>query len=204
MRRSGTGCGGTPLARVRRRLGLERNELRRRVDRVQRAVALGLLVLLLAAAPPLAAWTVSWSYDAGSRAESTERANRHQVVATVTSTGGIGTSGDRYIHETVQASWPGADGKPRVGTLPSWKNAKAGAQRTIWVDREGDPTVRPRPHSRTVTDAAYAGAATVLACGAPLLLAYVLVRRRCDRHRDELWEADWARMDADAGHNPRS
>lgn len=201
MRRSGVGCGGTPLTRLRRRLGLERNELRRRVDRVQRMIALGLLVVLLGAAPPVAAWAVSWSYEAGTRAENAERADRHQVVATVTSTGGTGSTGDRFIHETVQASWPGPEGKARVGTLPSWKNVKVGAHRTIWVDREGDPTVRPRPHSRTVTDAAYAGAAAVLGCAMPVLLAYIVVRRRCDRHRDRMWEADWARMDADAGHN---
>ena len=204
MRRSGNGLRGTPLARLRRRLGLERNELRRGIDRVQRAIALCLLVLLLAAAPPLAAWTTSLSYAAGNRAEHAERVSRHQVVATVTSTGGIGSSGARYVHETVQARWPGVDGKTRTGTLPSWKNAKLGAQRTIWVDRQGDPTVRPRPHSRTVTDAAYAGAATALGCAVPVLLGYVVVRRRCDRYRDEMWEADWARMDADAGHNPRS
>lgn len=204
MRGSGIGGRGTPLTRLRRRLGLERNELRRRVDRVQRTIALCLLVLLLGAAPPLAAWAASWSYAAGSRAENAERDGRRQVVATVTSTGGIGSSGDRYIHETVQATWPGADGETHAGTLPSWKNAEVGSQRAIWVDREGDPTVRPRPHSRTVTDAGYAGAAAVLGCAVPVLGAYLLVRRRCDRHRDEMWEADWARMDADAGHNPRS
>jgi hypothetical protein len=203
MRTSRIGCGGTPLTRLRRRLGLEHNELRRRVDRVQRLIAMGLLLLLLGIAPPLAAWTASWSYGAGSNAEHAERANRHQVVATVTSTGGIGSSGDRYIHETVQASWPGPGGKARVGTLPSWKNAKIGAHRTIWVDRKGDPTVRPRPHSRTVTDAAYAAGATVLGCALPILFVYALARRRCDRHRDAMWEADWARMDAPC-HNPRS
>ncbi|WP_242901737.1 Rv1733c family protein [Actinomadura terrae] len=204
MRRFGVGRGGGPLTRLRRRLGLEHNELRRRVDRVQRTVALVLLVLLLGTAPPLAAWTGAWSYDSGVRAERAERATRHQVVATVTATGGVGSAGDRYVHETVQATWPGADGKPRAGTLPSWKNAKVGAHRTIWVDRAAEPSVRPRPHSRTVTDAVYAAAATVLGLSMPLLLAYALVRRRCDRYRDELWEADWARMDADAGHNPRS
>lgn len=203
MRRSGIGRGGTPLTRLRRRLGLERSELRRPVDRVQRLVALGLLLLLLGAAPPLAAWTASLSYSAGTRAENAERADRHQVVATVTSTGGLGSSGDRYIHETVQAGWPGADGRPHAGSLPAWKDARVGARRTIWVDRQGEPTVRPRPHSRTVTDAAYAAGATVLGCALPVLIAYALVRRRCDRHRDELWEAGWARLDA-AGHNPRS
>lgn len=200
MRRSGVGGGDAPLTRLRRRLGLERNDLRRRVDRVQRTVALCLLVLLLGAAPPLAAWAASWSYEAGVRTEQAERESRRQVVATVTATG-AGTS-DRYIHETVQATWTGPDGEPRVGTLPSWKNAAVGERRQIWIDRDGDPTVRPRPHSRTVTDAAYAGAAAALGCALPVLLAYVLVRRRCDRVRDEMWEADWARMDADA--NPRS
>src|SRR5688500_3624718 len=123
MRRSGIGRRGSPLTRLRRRLGLERNELRRRIDRVQRAIALGHLVLLLGAAPPLAPLAVSGSYDAGTRAEHAERADRHQVVATVTSTGGVGSTGDRYVHETVQATWPGANGTSHAGTLPSWKNA---------------------------------------------------------------------------------
>ncbi|MWA01090.1 hypothetical protein F8568_012010 [Actinomadura sp. LD22] len=196
MRGSGVRRGGGPAVRLRRRLGLEHNELRRPIDRVQRMFALGLLLLMLAAAPPLAFWAGAWSYRAGSGAERAERAQRHQVVATVTSTGGIGSSGDRYIHETVQARWPGAGGTTRTGTLPAWKNAKVGAHRTIWIDAKGDPTVRPRPHSRTVTDAAYAATAAVLGVGLPILLAYVLVRHRCDHRRDEMWEADWARMDA--------
>ncbi|GAA2156745.1 Rv1733c family protein [Actinomadura napierensis] len=196
MRGSGIGQGGGPLVRLRRRCGWEHNELRRRIDRVQRLIGLGLLLLLIGLAPPLALWAGTWSYQAGSGAERAERAHRHQVVATVVSTGGIGSSGDRYIHETVQAQWPGADGSIRTGTLPSWKKAEVGAHRTIWIDAKGEPTVRPRPHSRTITDAAYAATAAVLGVATPVLLAYVLVRRRCDRHRDALWEADWARMDA--------
>jgi hypothetical protein len=196
MRGSRAARGGGPTVRLRRRLGLEHNELRRHIDRVQRTIALGLLLLMLAVAPPLAFWAGTWSYHAGGAAERAERAQRHQVVATVVSTGGIGSSGDRYIHETVQAAWPGTGGATRTGTLPSWKNAKVGAHRTIWVDAKGDPTVRPRPHSRTVTDAAYASTAAVLGVALPVLLAYLLVRRRCDQRRDEMWEADWARMDA--------
>ncbi|QKG26344.1 Rv1733c family protein [Actinomadura verrucosospora] len=196
MRGSGDGRAGGSLARLRRRLGLEHSELRRPIDRVQRLVGVALILLLLAIGPPLAFWAGTWSYHAGSRAERAERAQRHEVVATVTSTGGIGSSGDRYVHETVQATWPGAGGAARTGTLPSWKNAKVGAHRTIWIDAKGDPTVRPRPHSRTVTDAAYAATAAVLGVGTPALLAYLMVRRRCDRRRDEMWEADWARMDS--------
>ncbi|GLZ10963.1 hypothetical protein Acsp04_11980 [Actinomadura sp. NBRC 104425] len=202
MRGFGAGGAAPPLRRLRRRLGLERNELRRRVDRVQRAIALALLVLLLATAPAVAAWCGGLAYDAGLRAERREHAQRQQVWATVVATGGIASSGDQYVHETVQAVWPrAADGRTRTGTLPSWKGAAVGDRKRIWVDREGRPTVRPRPHSRTVTDAVYAGAAAALGVGAPVLLAYVVVRRRCDRYRDRMWDAAWARMDTDAGHN---
>ncbi|XVQ13516.1 Rv1733c family protein [Spirillospora sp. CA-255316] len=222
MRDSGIGDGGTPRGpggprdhrppRLRRRLrpwlGLERNDLRRPVDRTQRAVALALLLVLLALAPPAAVWCGSLAYGSGLRAEKAERAERQQVVATVVATGGVAATGDRYVHETVQATWPrpgatGQDAKPRTGTLPSWQDAKVGSKKTIWVDRDGDPVVRPRPHSRTVTDAAYAGGAAAIAAGLPLLGAYLLVRHRCDRRRYELWDDAWARLDADRGrHRP--
>ena len=123
-------------------------------------------------------------------------------------TGGIVSTGDRYVHETVRATWPrpggpGRNAEPRTGTLPAWKDARVGSSRTIWVDRDGDPVARPRPHSRTVTDAAYAAGAAALAAGLPVLGVYLLVRRRCDRIRDDLWDAAWARLDAERGrHRP--
>ncbi|MBE1535062.1 Rv1733c family protein [Actinomadura algeriensis] len=219
MRRSGSGRGGghddgphprpravspgRPHPPLRRRLGLEHSELRRPVDRVQRLLGLALLLIFLGAAPPLAMWAGSTSYAAGSRAEEAERRDRQRVTATVTTTGGTSTSGDRFVHETVQATWPGPDGEPLAGTLPSWRGVEVGDRRAIWVDRAGEPTVAPRPHSRTVTDAVYAGTAAILGTALPVAVAYGLVRRRCDRHRDALWDADWARLDA-AGHGRRS
>ncbi|MFV2171788.1 hypothetical protein ACFHW2_05880 [Actinomadura sp. LOL_016] len=192
-----------PRRPLRRRLGLEPSELRRPVDRVQRLLGFALLLIFLGAAPPLAIWAGAASYATGSRTEEAERRDRHRVTATVTQTGGAATSGDRFVHETVQATWPGPGAKPTAGTLPSWRGVEVGDRRTIWVDRAGEPTVEPRPHSRTVTDAVYAGTAAVLGAALPTAVAYGLVRRRCDRRRDALWDADWARLDA-AGHGPRS
>ncbi|WP_067489580.1 Rv1733c family protein [Actinomadura hibisca] len=199
---SGTGRRGRLRRRtLRRRLGLERSVLRRRIDRAQRLVALGLLLLFLLSAPPVGLWTWHVAYDSGTRAERIERITRHQVTATVTAADGFGSAGDRYVHETVQVAWPGPDGKPRSGSLPAWKDAKVGAKTRIWADRDGRLSVRPRPHSRTVTDAAYAGGAAAVAAGLPLLLAYLLLRHRCDRRRDAMWDAAWERMDTDADHN---
>ncbi|GAA2576941.1 hypothetical protein SMC26_29925 [Actinomadura fulvescens] len=201
MRRPGAHYGCSPMRRLWRRLGLERNELRRRIDRVQRLAALGLLALFLLAAPPVAGWCASWSYDSGLRAERAEHAERRQVLATVVSTGGVGSTGDRYVHETVHARWTAPDGTARTGSLPSWKGAKPGVTKRIWVDHKGTVAIRPRPHSRTVTDAAYAALAATTAVGIPILAAYGLLRRRFDRVRAAEWEAAWARMDTDAGHN---
>jgi hypothetical protein len=213
MRDSGIPPRPPPRPTLRRRLGLERNELRRRVDRVQRCMALCLLVIMLAVVTPFAVWGARWTYDTGLRAERYERADRRQVVATVVQTGGVGSAGDRYVHETVQATWPRPGARDttgnattntqaqatRTGTLPSWKDAMVGAKKRIWVTMNGEVTGQPRAHSRTVSDAGYTAASIVLIGAVPFLLAYVLLRRRCDRHRYKMWDAEWARMDAHRG-----
>jgi hypothetical protein len=216
MRDSGIPPRPLPRPTLRRRLGLEHNELRRRVDRVQRCLALCLLALMLAVVTPLAVWGGRWTYDTGLRAERDERAERRQVVATVVATGGVGSAGDRYVHETVTATWPRPDAPnaaentgntagnakargTRTGALPGWKGAEVGAKKRIWVTMDGEVTGQPRAHSRTVSDAGYTAASVVLIGAVPFLLAYLLLRRRCDRHRYTMWDDAWARMDAQRG-----
>ncbi|SEG59050.1 hypothetical protein SAMN04489712_10743 [Thermomonospora echinospora] len=193
MRRPEGGKVPTRLGRLRRRLGFDRNGMRRRIDRVQWAVGLALAAVFLMVAPILATWAGTWSYDRGMRGESHERATRRQVVATVTGPGVA--SGERYLSQTVQATWRAPDGTPRTGRIPAWKDAGQGARRHLWVDGAGHPTSRPRPHSRTVVDAGYAALGATLAAGLPLLGVYGLVRRRCDRVRDALWDEEWSRID---------
>ncbi|MFC4906639.1 hypothetical protein [Actinomadura gamaensis] len=191
---------GTRLCRCARRAGLLPSELRRPVDRVQRAIGYLLLVLALFAAPLAALSCASWSYTTGVKAEHAERSVRYRTVATAEAIGD-GSAGDRYVHETLRARWLAPDGSSRVGTLTAWKNAKAGSRHPIWIDVKGAATTPPRPHGRTVTDTVYAATGAGLAVVLPVLGIYLAVRRRCDRYRDALWDADWARMDADAGHN---
>lgn len=191
---------GAPLRRCVRRAGLVPSALRRPVDRVQRAVAFVLLGLALIAVPLAALTCARWSYRSGVAAENAERSVRFRTAATAEAVG-VGATGDRYVHETLRAHWTAPDGSARVGILTSWKKAKPGSRHTIWVDLKGTATTPPRPHGRTVTDSAYAATGAGLAAALPLVGVYLAVRRRCDRHRDALWDAGWARMDADAGHN---
>jgi hypothetical protein len=183
------------LGRLRRRLGFDRNELRRRVDRVQWSLGLGLLAVFVLLAPLAAGWAGLWAHHTGARIEQQERAARHQVVATVVAPPGVGGNKDRYLHQTVQATWQAPNGTPRTGQIPAWKNVRPGATHRMWVDGTGKPVPRPRPHSRTLVDTGYAATGAMLAVGLPLLLAYALIRRRCDQLRGMLWDEEWARID---------
>lgn len=193
MRRPEGGRTPTRLGRLRRRFGFDRNEMRRRVDRIQWTVGVALTLVFLLVAPVLAVWAGARAYESGMHAERRQHATRWEVTATVTGPGGV--AGDRYLHRTVQATWRAPDGAVRTGRIPAWKDAQAGARRQIWVDRSGRPVPRPRPHSRTLVDTGYAAIGGTAGVGLPLLIVYWLVRRRCDRIRYARWDAEWARID---------
>ncbi|WP_018654963.1 hypothetical protein [Actinomadura flavalba] len=183
----------------RARLGLYRSPLRRPVDRVQRRCAAALLALALVVALPLASLLAARAYATGKRAEAAERAARTLVLATAVDAGATHAVSERYYHASVKAIWPVPGGAVREGTLPAWKDAGIGDTHPIWVDEHGAPAVKPRPHSRSVSDAGYAASAALLAVAFPAGLAYWLLRRRCDRRRAALWDAAWSRLDSDAG-----
>jgi hypothetical protein len=191
MRRMWTG-----LDRLRRRLGLDRNDLRRGIDRIQWALATALLLIFLAAAPAAATSVADRVYASGIHTEAREAATRRQVDATILNPAEMprSSSGDTG-QPAVKMRWPAPDGSHRTGYVPYRSRAGRGAGQRIWIDDSGAVTVRPRRHVQTIGDAVYAAGGTTLAIGTLLLVAYGALRRRCDRRRAELWEAEWAQMD---------
>src|SRR2546429_4454483 len=67
-------------ARIARRLRVDRNPLRRPVDRLQAGIMAGLLAAFLAAAPLAAAAASGWAHAAGLREQHAQR-SWHQVPA---------------------------------------------------------------------------------------------------------------------------
>ncbi|MGI8332442.1 Rv1733c family protein [Actinomadura scrupuli] len=167
--------------------------MRRPVDRVQTAAALGLLIVFLALAPLVAGVTTGRAYDSGMRAERQERTAHRPVVATIVAGDGITDNSVRGIRPTVRLQWRAHDGTLRSALVPQRERDKAGSHRRIWIDRTGNLTRRPREHGQTVADAALAGTASVTMVALPCLLLYLMVRRRLDHHRFAEWTADWAR-----------
>jgi hypothetical protein len=167
--------------------------MRRPVDRIQTAVALGLLILFLAFAPLVAGLTTGRAYDSGLRAERQEGATHRPATAAVVAGDGITDNSMRGIRPTVRLRWRAHDGTLRSALVPQRQGDRAGSRRRIWIDGAGNLTRRPREHGQTVAGAALAGTASLTVVALPCLVLYLAVRRRLDRRRFDQWTADWAR-----------
>ena len=181
---------GTHADRLRRRCGLDGNDLRRRVDRAQWRVGLLLLLLFLVAAPIACAHVVSSVDAAGVRAERYEAATRHRVDATV-----VGVTPLESGRE-VNVVWTGADGTPHTGRYTSWRATVVGEHRVLWTGpRHTLGEMGPRKHARTIGDDVSAGAAVLAVTGLPMLTVYLAFRWGCDRRRYRQWDEEWADFD---------
>ncbi|MEU6036800.1 hypothetical protein ABZ801_15450 [Actinomadura sp. NPDC047616] len=192
-----------PLARVRplvrglvRRLGFGHSDLRRPVDRAQRAVGVALVVVFLALAAPLAVWAAGHSYRTGLRDEAAQKVGRYPAVATITRrpAGAVAVTGDQSP-STVWARWRAPDGTARTGEIPAWPSAGKDGTRRIWVNASGDLVGQPLRREQVVVNAALAACYAVMGVGAPLALAYTLTRRACDRRRAASWDRAWEQLD---------
>lgn len=204
MRRSHPARDGArprPFTRVRpsvlrlvRRLGFGRSDLRRPVDRVQRAVGVALVVMFLALAVPLASWAADRSYRTGLREEAAQKVGRYSVAATVLRQPADAAASDQSP-ATVRARWNAPDGTPRTGEIPAWPSAGKDGIRHIWVNASGDLVGPPMRREQVVVNAALTACFAVLGVGAPLALVYMLTRRACDRRRAASWDRAWERLD---------
>jgi hypothetical protein len=177
-----------------RRLRIDRNPLRRPVDRVQRALGAALLLIFVVAAPVVAVRLAAPGYGDGVRAERAEAAARHRVDARVERIDERPKAGTSFVFTYAALAWTEPDGTIQNAETEAWAGAAQGEQRSVWVDASGRLTPAPRDHARTVGVAILTGAAGALAAGVVPLAAYLVVRRRCNRRRRNLWDAGLARL----------
>lgn len=173
------------LGNVRHRLGFDHNDLRRPVDRRQRAVGVGAVVLFAGLAPPVAAVLAAQTYGQGVRAEQ-QSAAYQRIDARITHVkerDGVGLR-----HAYAELSWTARDGRSRTAVLPADSSVRPGMSRRIWVDSSGALVSCPRTRAATITATAVTAIMTGIAAGLPLLAFYRFARRRYDRHREALWD----------------
>lgn len=179
-------------SRLARRLGLDRNPLRRRIDRVQAVLGGLLIAAFLTASPLLMAAAGHWASTAGLREEHAERAWR-RVTAIVLR--GSAARPDRAYGAWgivwASARWAAPDGQVRSGLIPVVPGTRAGSSVLVWVDRAGFPARAPltRGRWRELTDLAELG----MMCTLAVMVCVIADAGRglLDRRRISAWEREW-------------
>jgi hypothetical protein len=164
-----------------------RNPLVRRIDRIE-SVVLGVAVLLIALAIPIAGAIGTSVSEQRARLYIQEAQTKHQVIATAIDDGTVGLHRNKVVF-TAEATWSMA-GEPRAGDVEWSGRPGIGAQQSIWIDVAGNRVQPPLSTNRAGGDALGIAVSVWLgvAC-ASVGLVYV-VRRGLDRRRDAEWDRE--------------
>lgn len=185
---------GMRLARCARWLGFERNPLRRRTDRIEAAIRLATMVLLLVAVP-IAVIAVGRQADhVALRQAHAQQAAEHQVTAVLLQRAQAIGVPDPYtsIQMTyVLARWQPPGQPPRSGQVLAPPGAPAGSTVTIWIAGSGAAASPPPGHRDIAGDVTIAAAVTGLVTSLLLLGSNALARRALDRRRLKALDAEW-------------
>ena len=178
-----------PLAR---RIGLDRNPLRRRIDRVQAVLTLLLIAAFLTAAPVLTAVAGHWARTLGMGQEQAERAWR-EVTATVVGGPATGRPGafSAWGPVRARARWTAPDGRGRSGLVQVTAGTRVGSRFLVWVNASGVPTGPPMRPVEPGQQAALAELVTLCVLAVAACLIADTGRILFDRHRLAAWEKEW-------------
>ena len=182
------------LARLARWLGFDRNPLRRGTDRVEAALRVVLILLIMVAVPIAAVVVGRWAdHDALHRAQAQRAADRQVTAVLLEDSPATGVPDPYTSVQTawVPARWQPPGEPPRTGQVLALVGARKGSTVQTWVDPSGAVTDPPLERRVIVGDVWLAVMATGLMSLLVLLMAGVLVRRVLDRQRLRAWEAEW-------------
>jgi hypothetical protein len=185
---------GRGLARCMRWLGFDRNPLRRRTDRIEAAIRL-VAVLLLVVAVPIAAVVVGRQADhLALRQANAQEAADHDVTAVLLQQAQATGVPDPYTSTEltyVLARWKPPGQPPRSGQVLAPAGARAGSTVKVWIDASGAVTSPPPDHRIIVGDVCMTIIVTCLVASLLILGSAALARRALDHWRMRAWDAEW-------------
>ena len=172
-------------SRLGRRLGLDRNPLRRRTDKIAAVLAAVLVMVFLAGAPVLSVLAMGWARQA-------EAVRLWQVHAVVQRAVPVPTGMDDLGSPWVQARWTAPDGRQRAGEIPVSGGTAAGRVVPLWVDAAGSPAGPPPSRNAELARETAAAAVATIALVVVLCCLAWAGRQVIDRRRLAAWERAWA------------
>jgi len=177
-----------------RKLGLDRNPLRRRADRVEAWLTV-VVALAVMAMGPFAVWSAaSAAHDSAAAAVQRDKRYRSFQVAAV-----LRDDPARYLvhgadgvdqQGSVPARWTGPDKSVHSGLVDPPSGARCGGSVVITTDVHGnvvDPPIPPNPVGAAVISGGCA--AVVLLAVAAVMVA--LIRWLTNRSRMSDWQTEW-------------
>jgi|SRR5580704_14142669 hypothetical protein len=194
MRRRADSRTDRRLARLARWLGIDRNPLRRGTDRVESALRLVMILLVVTAVPAAAVAAGRWTDHYALHRAQAQRAVDHQVTAVLLEDAPAVGIPDPYTSVQtvwVPARWQPPGQPPRTGEVLALTGAHKGSTVRTWINPSGAVTDPPLDRRFVVGDVWLAVMATCLMSWLLLLVTGVLVRRGLDRRRLRAWEAEW-------------
>lgn len=177
--------------RLARRLGLGRNPLRRRTDKLAACLAAVLIAVFLVGTPMLSIVAVGWSDRATAAEQHAERSWR-QVPAVLKQAAPAAAAWAPSGYSWVRARWIAPDGRARAGQIPVSGAMPAGRAAPVWVDAAGSPIVPPPSRRAVPARQAFAVVVAVVTLGIVLLCLACAGRWMLERRRLAEWEAGWA------------
>lgn len=182
------------LARLARWFGFDRNPLRRGTDRIEAALRLVVMVLLVVAVPIAAVAAGRQADHLALNRVHRQQAVNHLVTAVLLRDAAATGVPDPYT--SIQTVWVPARWQPpgqpsRTGMVLATAGADKGSTVRTWIDASGAVTNPPLDHRDVVGDVCIAVVATCLGSWLMLLVSGTFVRRALNRRRLSAWEAEW-------------
>ena len=176
-------------------LGLDHNPLRRPADRIEAALRVAVLLLILITVPMATLIAGRAADHIFLRDAQAQQASRHHVSAVLTQPGpASGSAIDPYV--TVQdtwapARWTAPDGTARSGQVFVPAGMRKGSTVPVWVNASGAITDPPAGHRDVMAEVSAFVMVTGMVLIVVLLSGLSLARRALDRRRLRAWDAEW-------------
>ncbi|MEV7078829.1 hypothetical protein AB0N88_09840 [Streptomyces sp. NPDC093516] len=171
-----------------------RNPLKRRADRIETWVVLGVWTLTVLVGVLTGAAVSRWAEDELARERVEWRPLVGRLAERAPGTPADGRAASRADQVWARATWTAADGSAHSGQLRVPAGSPAGTPVTVWTDREGHQVTRPFTPAQARLRAGLLGAAAGLAAAAVPLVGGRTLRDRLERRRLDQWDTDWSRF----------
>ena len=191
------------LVRVWRRVFPGRNPLIRLSDRVEAALLVCSVMIVLGGLP-IAAALGSETYASEKQASLEQLATRHPATAILLADGPsikVASNGAAFFRPApTEAKWTLADGTSRQGTVMVGQGKNKGSTVGIWLDEQGNPVPAPQTGTGALVNSVAISLGLWLALGFGLTGICWLTRAFLNRLRYAQWQREWIGIEGRQTH----